>query len=130
MITIAIISILLLTLIAWAFRQMIGIKICPFCAGVAGTWLWMLGAHYLGYSVDLTILAMLMGGSVVGVSYALEKYGEHSFLARTIFIVAGFEAVYSLINAEWIWFSVSILIAISFIGKSFLKSGTLSNRAA
>jgi len=130
MIIIAIISILFLTLAAWAFRQMTSFKICPFCAGVLGTWIWMLTAYYLGYRIDIAIPAMLMGGSVIGISYALEKYRKQSLFSRTIFIVAGFEAVYSLINAEWIWFSVSMLIAISFIGKSFLKSGTLSNRAA
>lgn len=130
MITVTIISILLLTLIAWIFRQMTGVKICPFCIGVAGTWIWMLAAYYLGYQTDLTILAMLMGGSMVGISYTLDKYGEYSLLARTVFIVAGFEAIYSLINAEWTRFLISILIVISFAGKYFLKNRALSHRAA
>ena len=97
MIIIAIISILFLTLAAWAFRQMTSFKICPFCAGVLGTWIWMLTAYYLGYRIDIAIPAMLMGGSVIGISYALEKYRKQSLFSRTIFIVAGFEAVYSLI---------------------------------
>ena len=122
MIIITIISIFFLTLIAWAFRQISGVKICPFCAGVALTWLWMLSAYYLGYGTDLTILAMLMGGSVVGISYTLEKYRAQSLAARTIFIVSGFEAVYSLINAEWAWFFASFLIALSFAVKNFLKN--------
>ena|SRR3989344_8554364 len=109
---------------------MTGIKICPFCAGIAATWIWMLASFYLGYRIDQTILAMLMGGSVVGISYTLEKYGESSLIARTIFIAAGFEAVYSLLNAERLWFLISILIAISVAGKHFLKGGAHSGRAA
>ena len=42
---------------------------CAICAGVAGTWVLLLGAYALGYPVDLTIPAILMGGSVVWVSF-------------------------------------------------------------
>jgi len=121
---------LAITLITWIFRKITGFNICPFCAGVAGTWTWMLLAYYLGYAADRTILAMLMGGSVVGISYTLEKYGGSSLIARTIFIAAGFEAVYSLINTEWLRFFISMLIAISFAGKHFLKKSSPSRRAA
>lgn len=121
MMIITIVSILILTFIAWVARQITRLKICPFCAGVAGTWIWMLAAHYAGYSTDVTIISMLMGGSVVGISYLLDVYSAHSLLRRTIFIIAGFGAVYALINYLWIWFFVSAatagISAISISGK-------------
>ena len=49
------------------------LKICPVCAGVFGTWLWMLVAHLFGVPVNVTVAALLLGGSVVGITTKLES---------------------------------------------------------
>ena len=65
----AILSILVITGFVWLLNRITPYKVCPICAGVSGTWLFMLGARFLGYSVDPAILAMLLGtlGKIIGV---------------------------------------------------------------
>ena len=73
---IAIISILILTSAIWVLNKKLPIKICPVCAGVSLTWLWMLlGMGYGLLSIEKYqfITAILMGGSVVGITNKLEE---------------------------------------------------------
>lgn len=73
---IAIISILSLTSIVWVLNKILLIKICPICAGVSLTWLWMLlGMGYGLLSIEKyqLITAILMGGSVVGITNKIEE---------------------------------------------------------
>lgn len=72
-IAIATISILAITGLVWLSKRVLAFRICPVCAGVSGTWLWMLVAKFFGYETDLIIIAALMGGSVVGIAYQIEK---------------------------------------------------------
>ena len=74
--TIAIISIFVLTLFAWLLNKVLPIKICPICAGVSLTWLWMLlgmGYGFLSVEKYQIVIAILMGGSVVGITNKLEE---------------------------------------------------------
>lgn len=100
-IAIAAISILAITGLTWLFNRILPLrlrsgqafKICPICAGVSGTWLWMLAAKFLGYEIDLIIPAMLMGGSVVGIAYqgerSLEWAGRNPLFWKTAVVVIG-----------------------------------------
>jgi cytochrome c biogenesis protein CcdA/thiol-disulfide isomerase/thioredoxin len=47
---------------------------CAICYAVAATWLWLLALLILGFKFDTKILALLLGMSVVGIMYQLEKY--------------------------------------------------------
>lgn len=118
-ITIPTISILAITGLIWLTNRILPFKICPICAGVSGTWLWMLAARILGYEIEVIILAMLMGGSVVGIAYQIEKRlpsNRSPLLWKTLFIPAGFIAVYSLLSSWWPAFiAAAILIAILII---------------
>lgn len=83
----------------WSFR------ICPICAGVSLTWISFLVVGLLGYQINWFIPAILMGGSVVGIAYWLEKYvpaNQSSFFAKTVFMLAGFFAVYEILLADWL----------------------------
>ena len=105
-IIIAIASILILTAVFAALRKFRVIKICPICAGVSGTWIWMISGIFL----DLLPIshfqlptAILMGGSIVGLAYRLEKHlAPHRSLLlwKTLFIPAGFTAVYFFLKSE------------------------------
>lgn len=70
---IAFISIYALAAAAHLVRRFTRIKLCLVCAGVAGTWIWLLVARRLGIAVDPTIIASLIGGSVVGIAYQAAK---------------------------------------------------------
>ena len=103
-------SILAIAGAAWAARKWLRVPICPICLGVGGTWLWMLIGCSLGYSVDATMLSILLGGSVAGIAYQLEKRlpPERSpLLWKTFFIPAGFVAAYALVEPHWTLFAVT-----------------------
>ena len=123
MIIIVIASILGITLAVWLVNKVLPFQICPICAGVSGTWLWMLGLYQLGYQVDLGIAAMLMGGSVVGIAYQLEKRlpaGRSSILWKALFIPMGFVVAYSVVVSQWTMAAASLGVAL-VLAWAFLK---------
>ena len=133
MIIIATISIFIFSLLVWLANRFLPFKICPICAGVSGTWIWLIIGYFLGYQINLIIPAILMGGSVVGVAYQLEKKlltestsWHKPLLWKTLFIPAGFILTYSILIREWLVFSVAIvfLLGISFL---FLSSSNKSD---
>lgn len=99
-------------------------NVCPICVGVSGTWISMLGARFLGYSVDPTVLGILMGGSVVGIAYQLEKKiaNENAkVLWKILFIPAGFVAVYGVVQSSWYVF-LGALVFLPLLAYAFLKT--------
>lgn len=92
------------------------LKICPVCAGVAGTWLWMLLGVLSGYlPTYLLPTAILMGGSVVGIAYQLEKILPQTrspILWKLLFIPAGFAAAYYVIEQKQIAFLASLIMLV------------------
>ncbi len=102
-------SILAIAGLAWAARKILRVPVCPICFGVGGTWLWMVIGRSLGYAVDTTMLAILLGGSVAGIAYLVEKrlpQGRSPLLWKTLFIPAGFVAAYALAQPQWILFAM------------------------
>ena len=115
-------SILAISGVAWAAKRMLRVPVCPICLGVGGTWLWMLIGRSLGYAVDATMLSILLGGSVVGIAYQLERrlpQGRSPLLWKILFIPAGFVAAYALAAPQWILFAVTgvalVLLAAFFL---------------
>lgn len=97
-------SILGISGLGWAAKKWLRVPVCPICLGVGGTWLWMLIGRSLGYAVDATILSILLGGSVVGIAYQVERrlpQGRSPLLWKTFFIPAGFVAAYALAASQW-----------------------------
>lgn len=132
----AIVSVVLLTGLVWFVNRFIPRRICPICAGVAGTWGWMLTASFLGYGIDITIVALLMGGSVVGVAYQLENkisLQKSALVFKTLFIPSGFVVAYALFMKEWGLFFVA-LVAVCVIVYNFIalkdKKHNLPNKKA
>lgn len=115
MIIIAIISILLITGASWIIREILGIKrICPICVGVSGTWLWMIIAQILGFRMDVLVIGILLGGSVVGIAYQLAKrVSESKSLALKIIVIPlGFFAAYNLATLNWTVFLISLAVIV------------------
>jgi hypothetical protein len=99
-------AILLLTALAWLLRRAVLPRLCPLCAGVAGTWIALLGVHWAGVELDLRLPALLLGGSVVGLAglgeAALAGRSPGATLAwKTAFVVTGFATAYALLLSAW-----------------------------
>jgi len=82
-------------------------KFCPICAAVSLTWLWLLLKYFLGWHVDTLLIAILMGGSVIGIMYQLKRTPW-----AHLYAVAGFSAVYFLLQENWLWFGIAFGLAI------------------
>jgi len=116
-----ILSIFLISLGAWLFRKLVKVEICLICAGVSGTWLWMLIGVFSGQLpiTDYQLpMAILMGGSVVGIAYQVEKRlvlakasVNKLLLWKLLFIPAGFAAVYGLIAVSWLLFAAALAVS-------------------
>lgn len=114
MITIAlpVISMLGLAGLAWLAGRRIHINVCPICFGVSGTWLWMLGARFAGLPVDATMLAVLLGASVVGGATRLEAHlaqGRSPLLWKTLAVAEGVAAAYGVTAERWDVVALAVL---------------------
>jgi hypothetical protein len=107
------ISIFAITGLAWLARKALPFPICPICIGIAGTWLWMLAGRLAGLEFDATMLAILLGGSVVGAGDQLEKHlpqGRSPLLWKAVFLPIGFVAAYGLVVPHWSLLAMTILV--------------------
>lgn len=110
-IILAIISILAIAGVVFGANKILQIRICPICAGVASTWLLMLVLRFAGYPISVSVLAILIGGSVVGIAYQLEKRlsaGRSAILFKMLFLPAGFVAAYGIVGENWVLASAAI----------------------
>ena len=109
--TLAVISIIVLTLLVWGFNRFkLFAPVCPICAGVSLTWIWMFIAYLVNYNIDLTVVAILIGGSAVGVADLLTKrFQSKASLFKSVFILVGLSGAYFLVSQNWILFIVAIL---------------------
>ena len=107
----AVVSIFALAGLAWLAGKALRFPLCPICFGVAGTWLWMLGARFAGFPVDATMLAVLLGASVVGIAAQLETRlprGCSPLLWKTLTLPVGFIAAYGLVAERWIVAAIAV----------------------
>lgn len=131
---ITIVSILGIAAVAWGAGRILRLPLCPICSGVAGTWLWMVLARHFGFAVDAVMLPTLLGGSVVGIAYQLEKRlagGRSALLWKTLFIPAGFAAAYALAMAQWVLLAIA-LVALLLLTACFLwpQAGATASSSA
>ncbi|MDP1690260.1 MAG: hypothetical protein Q8L52_03615 [bacterium] len=136
LLTITIISILAIALATWLANKMLPFTMCPICTGSFLTWMGLVSAHFLGYQIDLVIPAILMGGSVVGIAYQLEKkfYGLSSnarMLWKALFIPTGFVAAYAVLHLWWatVFSAVVFLAALSAWGLRLSSAAGLHEEA-
>jgi len=119
----ATVSVLALTAAMWGVRRWLHAPVCPICAGVGGTWLWLLVAREFGVAVDTTILSVLLGASVVGIASQLEKHlpsGRSVLLWKTLFIPPGLAGAYALAIQRW-GVAVAITVALAALAAWFLR---------
>ncbi len=120
----ALVSIWLLAALAWLARRTLRVSVCPVCAGVAGTWLWMLAARQFDIGVDTSLLPLLLAGSVVGIAYQLERFvpaGRSAALFKSIAIPIGLAAAYALEQSQW-GLLLAMLVALAVVGAAFFRA--------
>lgn len=80
------------------------LRVCPICVLTSVTWISLLIARSLGYAVDLSLITLLMGGSVVGSAYVLAKRLplERQTAWKFWSIILGFILVYTAISSWWL----------------------------
>lgn len=134
-ILVALVSIAALTVLTrWVNeRKFLPLQVCAICAGTAGTWLWLLAgilAGVLSYVTYMPVVAILMGGSVVGIAYQSEKYlgsGRSALLWKATFIPLGFGTVWSVTHFAFgfVILGVLVLLALAafFLELPFMKGG-------
>jgi hypothetical protein len=127
-IIIAIVSVLGIAGIAAVANRLFRFHICPVCAGVSGTWAWMLVVRALGTELDTGIILLLMGGSVVGITYQVERKFEERVtpLLKLLLISAGFIAAYAVVMYLWTVFVVATVAC----GASLLLLGRRSTKGS
>ncbi len=100
----AVLSIWVLAALAWLARRTLRVSVCPICAGVAGTWLWMLAGRHFGLAIDTSMLPLLLAGSVVGLAYQVERLvpaSRSGALFKAVAIPIGLAAAYALEQSLW-----------------------------
>ena len=110
-----IISILVITLVAWFANRLLPFTICPICAGSLFTWVGLLGLYFTGYPIDPVLPAVLMGGSVVGIMYQVDKKLSDRatgarLLFKVFFIPVGIIAAYSTLKEWWIVSGLALIV--------------------
>ncbi|MFN7085251.1 MAG: hypothetical protein ACK4N4_01335 [Burkholderiales bacterium] len=118
---VTIVSIFAITGLAWLAAKILPFSICPICVGISGTWLWMLAGRFAGFDFDVSMLAILLGASVVGTGDQLEKRlpgGRSPLLWKTLFLPTGFVAAYGLAVPHWKLLTLAI-VALLILATAF-----------
>ncbi len=92
--------------------------LCAICAGVFLTWTWLLVAMFIGYSIDVRIPAILMGGSIVGIAYQAGRFlpiTRSELLWKALFIPVGFALVFTVLDRAWSMMSITLLAIASIV---------------
>jgi hypothetical protein len=118
-------NILLPVLIVWMLTMLVWYmtkrtsrwRICPICVGVSGAWLVLSAGIVWGFfSPDFKLpVAMLMGGTVVGIAFQAEKvFKSNVFYLKPGIIIVGMAAAYFLfINLGPVILLVDIVVLLA-----------------
>lgn len=103
-------------------KKLTNSPICAICAGVSLTWITLLISYWLDwFAVNPILIAVLMGQSVVGLYYLLErKLKERWHVFRLPFLLSGTLTVYLLLG-----YTNGLLAAVIFVATLWLLTGML-----
>ncbi|MBI2545533.1 MAG: hypothetical protein HYW22_03000 [Candidatus Aenigmarchaeota archaeon] len=87
-------------------KNVFDFKICAICATVVSTWGVLLTLKLAGYAVNQIIIAVLMGESVAGFMYLLERRAESTknkklLLMKPLVILFGTLVVYLILSGAY-----------------------------
>jgi len=130
LISLTVLSILGIAFLIRSVQKFLPFAICPICVGVFLTWTGLIGLRFAGYGIDPIVPAVLMGGSVVGIAYQLEKRfsavsPEARMLWKILFMPAGFVAMYAVLEELWIVGIVALIFLVAISAALALRAGAL-----
>lgn len=107
-----IISMTMLFIVILIVQSITRLKFCAVCVVVSTTWLVLLVFQLFGYDIDARLIAVLMGESVVGLYFLLEKRAPESWhMFRWPYIMTGTALVYVIVGMrQEIWRALGVLI--------------------
>mgnify|MGYP003394444353 CR=1 FL=1 len=107
-------AIFLLALLVQNFTRL---KFCAICVTVSLTWLTLLIAWLLGFFIDPLLIGILMGESVIGLYYLIEKKTEVIWqIFRWPYIITMTSAVYLIVGTRSsVWLSLILLLLVWFV---------------
>lgn len=98
------------------------LKFCAVCVAVSITWITFLMLRLFGYDIDPRLIAVLMGESVVGLYFLLEKRAPESWqMFRWPYIVTGTVLVYVIVGMR-----ESILSALGLLAVIWIVFGAIA----
>ena len=93
-------------------KHLLNRRFCVVCASVSLTWLGLLGLYYFDLFDDTILLAILMGQSITGLYYFIDKKVAKSLRIFSLpFLLSLTAAVYMLIKTEIIIAAFVLLLA-------------------
>lgn len=92
-------------------RSLFNLKICALCGAVFSTWIVLLVMFYVGIFNNPVLLGILMGGSVVGTMYLLErKFPERFQIFKLPFFLTLVSLTYSVLVRSFAFEAVTISV--------------------
>ncbi|MBU5537386.1 MAG: hypothetical protein QW818_02290 [Candidatus Aenigmatarchaeota archaeon] len=87
-------------------KRIFKFEICAICATIVSTWSGLLVMKLIGYAIPQSIVAILMGGSVVGFMYFLERRvktteNKNLLLIKPLVILFGVLIVYLILSGVY-----------------------------
>jgi hypothetical protein len=123
--TLTLLGILVLFILFIIFRSVTSFKVCALCAAVATAWIILLILFFVGSPIDPVFLGILMGGSIVGVLYLLERnLPERLSIFKLSFFVTLLALVYLILggNVDYQGGIVLVLLWIVSLGIYALRT--------
>lgn len=129
----AILLVLVITVIVVALNKSLPFKVCPICAGISGSWLILTAGILLArWSGDYKLpIAMLMGGTVVGIAFQGEAKFEWAkkgiYMWKAPVIILGMPVAYWLFkNMSLMTLAVEIAALAILMYSFFIRSHNIS----
>jgi hypothetical protein len=96
-------------------KKFLKFEFCLFCASIFLTWFIFLLLYYLDKFNNLTLIALLMGGSAVGLVYLLERKLEEKFLIFKLPFYLSLIAIALMILTGNVYIELIIFIVIIWL---------------
>lgn len=88
--------------------------VCALCGAVTVTWIALLVLYYFEYSVDPTLIAILMGGSLVGSGYYLAaRLPDRWEVFKLPWLITGIAVIYWLLTEGRGWEPEALMVVLT-----------------
>ncbi|MEW5805164.1 MAG: hypothetical protein AB1721_00310 [Patescibacteria group bacterium] len=104
-------SIVVLFFVYLALKQLFGFRLCILCASVFSAWVLFLVLFWLGKFGNLVLISALVGGSIVGFYYLVEKKVKQELLIfRLPFYLSLIFVGFLILGQTGQWLESAVLI--------------------